>query len=98
MQPQPDSSAAHPVQGAFVLLPVGTPYHGTPKYDSVGKVQEVLAAILAQSKETGKGRGPFIPLPKGRGLLAPERSKLIVPNVEAGTKTVLSDSAFGGPG
>ena len=29
--------------------------------------------ILAQAGTTGHGRGPFIPLPAGRGLLAPER-------------------------
>src|SRR5260221_1247218 len=28
------SSAWHLVQDAFVLLPVGTTHHGTPKYDS----------------------------------------------------------------
>ena len=28
----------HHVQGTFVLLPVGTLYHGTPKHDAVGKV------------------------------------------------------------
>jgi hypothetical protein len=30
-------------------------------------------AILAQASKTGTGRGPFIPMPEGRGLLAPER-------------------------
>jgi hypothetical protein len=30
-QHEPDSSAAHLVQGALLLLPVGTIYHGTPE-------------------------------------------------------------------
>src|SRR5215469_6896430 len=42
------------------------------KHDSVGKVQSVRPSILAQRGETGKGRGPCIPMPKGRGPLAPE--------------------------
>jgi hypothetical protein len=42
------------------------------KHDLVGKVQGVLSGILAQSRETGKGKGPCIPMPKGRGSLAPE--------------------------
>src|SRR5689334_3282221 len=29
--------------------------------------------LLAPAGTTGNGRGPFIPLPEGRGLLAPER-------------------------
>src|SRR5260221_7449294 len=47
------SSAWHLVQDAFVLLPVGTTHHGTPKYDSVGKVQDVLPSILAQGEGPG---------------------------------------------
>src|SRR5260221_6837233 len=47
------SSAWHLVQDAFVLLPVGTTHHGTPKYDSVGKVPDVLPSLLAQGEGPG---------------------------------------------
>src|SRR5258707_13362241 len=47
------SSAWHLVQDAFVLVPVGTTHHGTPKYDSVGKVQDVLPRLLAQGEGPG---------------------------------------------
>src|SRR5258708_9470215 len=47
------SSAWHLVQDAFVLFPVETTHHGTPTYDSVGKVQDVLPSILAQGEGPG---------------------------------------------
>jgi hypothetical protein len=59
-----------PVPTTLVLLPKGAIYLGTPKYDSVGKVQDVLPSMLAQGRETGKRRGPFIPWLKPRGFLA----------------------------
>ncbi len=49
--------AWHPVQDAFVLLPTGTTDRGTPKYDEVGKVQDVLAPSMAQQRGNGKGQG-----------------------------------------
>jgi len=49
----------HHVQGTFMLLPVGTIYHGTPKHDCVGKV---LVDSLAQMM-LACGRGDIHPLP-----------------------------------
>ena len=54
------------VQGTLLLLPTGTIYRGTPKQHSIGKV---LCNRIARSLRSGKG--PFIPMPQGRGLLAP---------------------------
>ena len=49
----------HQVQDTFVLLPVGTVYHGTPKHDSVGKVlvDSIAPVVLAC------GRGGIHPRP-----------------------------------
>jgi hypothetical protein len=46
-----------PVQDALLLLPVGTPYHGTPKQYWIGKVQDVLPTILERGRETGNRKG-----------------------------------------
>jgi hypothetical protein len=46
--------AWHLVQGAFVLLPTGTPYRGAPKYDAIGKVHRVLKRLLTQAGRTGR--------------------------------------------
>lgn len=49
----------HQVQSTFVLLPVGTVYHGTGKHDFVGKVHtgSVAHRVLAC------GRGGIHPQP-----------------------------------
>ena len=52
-------SAWHLVQGAFLLLPLGTTYQGTGKQYSVGEVQGVLPSILPQGQGIGKGNRPL---------------------------------------
>src|SRR5262249_828179 len=61
-------TSEHHGQVALVLLLKGATYLETPKHDEVGKVLlETLARLLPI------GKGPFIPSPEGRGLLAPRR-------------------------
>src|SRR5262249_22861778 len=47
-------SGAHLVHGTVLLFPVGTHSHGTGQQDSLGKVHEVLATVLAPTGRIGK--------------------------------------------
>ena len=49
----PTGSAVHLVHDAFLLVPVGTAYHGTGKPDGVGTVQRVLPTIRTEAARTG---------------------------------------------
>jgi hypothetical protein len=39
------------IQGTFVLFPVGTLYHGTPKHDCAGKVLQHLARTSEHNQQ-----------------------------------------------
>ena len=55
------SSEAHLVQAAFLLFPLGTTDHETPKQYLIGEVQVSYISVLAPFGENGKGEWAKIP-------------------------------------
>src|SRR5215467_3159607 len=54
--------------GTFVLLPVGTIYHGTPKHDAVGKVLGTHSRTRGSNRQ---GERAIHPLAEAKGLAGP---------------------------
>src|SRR5215467_5247222 len=68
--PEPGANAWHLVQAAFVLFPVGTPYHGTRKYDAVGEVHDVLQRSSASGQRKRQAARALHPPIETGGCLA----------------------------